>query len=1162
MRCASCGFENPPGAKFCNQCGEALARTCPGCGQTVRPEAKFCDQCGTSLTASSATAITPTEAVAPIHYTPQHLAERILAEQAALQARGAEAGERKIVTALFADTAGSTALIQNLDPEEVRSLIDPILALMMEAVHHYEGYVAKSLGDGILALFGAPIAHEDHPQRALYAALRMQETMRRYADRVRLEKEVPLQIRVGIHTGEVVVRSIRTEDLRTDYDPVGQSIHLASRMEGIAPPGSIVVSEATYRLVEGYFEFKALGAIPIKGVSEPLTVYEVVGNGPLRTRLQVAARRGLAPFVGRQRELEQISSALEQARAEHGQIVGVVGEPGVGKSRLFYEFKQHLQQDCLVLETFSVSHGKAFAYLPLIELLKAYLQISPQDDDRRRREKVTGKLLTLDRSLEDSLPYLFYLLGIAEADSPLQSMDSQLRRQRTFEAIKRLLMRESLDQPLVVIFEDLQWLDSETESFIEFFVDGVASARVLLLVNYRPEYQHEWGHRSYYTQLRLDPLGEAEAGELLGSLLGEDKTLAPLKQLVMAQTEGNPFFLEEVVQTLVEEQVLSGSAGHYRLEQAPTALHIPATVQGVLTARIDRLSVDEKELLQTLAVIGKEFPLSLVQQVVDRPENELRRLLSRLQTGEFLYERPAFPEVEFTFKHGLTQEVSYGSLLSGRRNALHERTARAIEVLFSGNLEDRCSELAHHYSCSGNIPKAVEYLKRAGEQAVYRCANVEAADHLGAALKLLKRLPDTPQRIRQELELQLILGLVWVALKGFAASDVVTIYNRALSLCRQIGTMPELFTTLDGLFGYYFVRGELEVAREMAERLLKLAEDSADPGLLLEAHSTVGVVLFAAGELEQAQTHLEQVSDQYDPKQHRSLAYLYALDPGVVCLSFSSLTLALMGDSTGALSRGDKALDLAQQLSHPASLAFALDFAAAQHQYHGEAFEVQTRADAAINLSTEQGLSYWLAYGRVLHGWALTGEDQSDIGIEQIRQGIMAYRATGAVLFLTHFLGLLADALIRASNISEALAVLSEALDLVEETGERYYEAELYRLKGECLIRQTEALETEALETEDQAVEADVQQEAEGCFQQALEIARRQSANLMMWRVMLSLAQLRIQQGSTIDARQLLSDVCSASTEGIESATIKSAKALLARLNNNGSSSDNVEPVP
>ncbi|MFC6673936.1 adenylate/guanylate cyclase domain-containing protein [Marinobacterium aestuariivivens] len=607
MRCARCSFDNPDDARFCAQCGQRLARSCPACGHEVGAVDRFCSHCGTAL--GEAQAATDTETpLAPIGYTPSHLSERILAEQAALVARGAGSGERKTISVLFADMAGSTALIHGLDPEEVRQLIDPVLALMMEAVHHYEGYVAKSLGDGILALFGAPIAHEDHAQRALYAALRMQDAMRRYADRLRLAQGIPLQIRIGIHTGEVVVRSIRTEDLRTDYDPVGQTIHIASRMEGIATPGTIVVSEATHRLTEGYIDYRALGVTPVKGLPEPMAAFEVLGLGPLRTRLQVAASRGLAPFVGRHDEMAQLQQAFGRASRGEGQIVGVVGEPGVGKSRLFYEFKLATEKSCLVLETFSVSHGKAFPYRPLIELLRNYLHLGPQDDERRRREIITGKILTLDRSLEAGLPYLFYLLGLDEPDSELARMDPTLRRQRTFEAIKRILERESLEQPLELIFEDLQWLDRETEAFLDYFSAGLASSAILLLVNYRPEYRHQWGQTSYYSQLHLDPLGQAEAAELLDALLGDDPSLTALRPRLLTQTEGNPFFIEEVVQTLAEEQVLEGEAGHYRLRQMPVGLQIPTSVQGVLSARIDRLPADGKQLLQTLAVIGKEFP--------------------------------------------------------------------------------------------------------------------------------------------------------------------------------------------------------------------------------------------------------------------------------------------------------------------------------------------------------------------------------------------------------------------------------------------------------------------------------------------------------------------------------------------------------------------------
>jgi class 3 adenylate cyclase len=654
MRCADCGFENPEGMKFCGQCAAPLKRRCPRCGFENPPGFKFCGECATSLRESSsvqrrASSVQSPQHLAPgtqspISYTPSHLAERILAEQAAVEARGVTDGERKTITALFADIKGSMALIEDLDPEEARALVDPALTLMMEAVHRYEGYVVQSTGDGIFAFFGAPLAHEDHPQRALYAALRMQEDMKRYAEQLRREHGRHLEIRIGVNTGEVVLRSIRKDDLRTDYTPISHSTSLAARLESLAPGGSVVVSEQTYKLTEGYFEFKTLGAAKVKGVSEPVHLYEVLGAGPLRTRLQVAARRGLVRFVGRRRELEHLQQALEHTKAGQGQLVAVMGEPGVGKSRLFHEFTLLSHRGCLVLETFSVSHGKAYAYLPLIDLLKTYVNLAPQDDERGRREKITGKVLTLDRSLEDTLPYLFTLLGSADPASSLQQMDSQIRKRRTLEAIKRLLIRASLNQPLILIFEDLHWLDTETLAFLALLSESLATTRLLLLVNYRPEYHHEWSNKTYYTQLRLDPLGQEDAQELLTALLGDGEALQPLKQLILEKTEGNPFFIEEIVQEMVEREVLlRDPSRRMSLRPAPMVrsisdLHIPPTIQGILAARIDRLPTEEKTLLQTLAVIGKEFSFSLLKQVVEQSDDTLQSLLTHLQTAEFIYE--------------------------------------------------------------------------------------------------------------------------------------------------------------------------------------------------------------------------------------------------------------------------------------------------------------------------------------------------------------------------------------------------------------------------------------------------------------------------------------------------------------------------------------------
>ncbi len=1077
MHCGNCGFDNPEGTKFCEECGAKLVRACPSCGYEVRPTAKFCGECGTPLTrqssvqslASSVQQHSETQPQTldprrrtldsanpqpPVTYTPRHLADRILAEREAMVARGVPAGERKSITALFADIKGSTELIQDLDPEEAREILDPVLQLMMDAVHRYEGYVAQALGDGIFAFFGAPIAHEDHPQRALYAALLVQEENRKHAERLRREKGLNIQIRVGVHTGEVVLRSIRKDDLRTDYVPVGHSTHLASRMESLATPGSIIVSTFTQKLTEGYFDFKPLGPTQIKGFTEPIHIFEVAGIGLLRTKLQVAARRGLVRFVGRQSEMEQLQRALASARAGHGQVAGVMGEPGVGKSRLFHEFKLLAQSGCLVLEAFSVSHGKAYPYLPLIDLLKNYFQLGPHDDERIRREKVTGRVLTLDRGLEDILPYLFFLLGLAESTSPLQQMDAQIRRRRILEAIKRLLLRESRNQPLILIFEDLHWLDAETQAFLTLLSDSIPTARMLLLVNYRPEYRHEWGNKGYYTQLRLDPLGKAQAEELLTALLGDTNALLPLKQFILEKTEGNPFFIEEIVQALREQGLLD--VGTQRVVPRLTDLRLPTTVQGVLAARMDRLPPDEKALLQTLAVLGREFSASLLNKVVEQPETEVYQQLSHLQAAEFLYEQPAFPEVEYTFKHALTQEVAYSSLLQERRKVLHERAARAIEEVYRYKLDDHYSELAHHYSRSGNTQKAVDYLQLAGQQAVQRSAHEEAITHLTTALELLKTLPDMPERTRQELFLQVAIGPVLIVTKGYAASEVARVYLRAQELCQQVGETPQLFPVLWGLWYFYFSQAKYQAAKELGEQCLTLAHKVQDHVLLMEAHFVLGSSLLPIGEFSSAREHYERGISLYDPQQHNSLALLYGQDPKVTSLSPMAWALWELGYPDQSVKSLNTALTLAQNLSHPFSLTFAFGFAAWIHQYRREEPLAQERAETAIALSTEQGFPVWLAWGTITRGWALALQGQGKEGIEQIHQGMDALRTIGAELQGSYFLALLAEAYGHVGQTEEGLSALAEALAMVDKTEERFWEAELYRLKGELLLQLAE----------------------------------------------------------------------------------------------------------
>ena len=701
MHCLRCRHENPSGVKFCGECGARLEGLCPSCKAANPPTSKFCGQCGATLGQTAASNVISLQA-----YTPKHLAEKILTSKSALE------GERKHVTILFADIKGSMELLADRDPEEARKLLDPVLEHMIDAVHRYEGTVNQVMGDGIMALFGAPLAHEDHAVRACYAALKMQESVKRYAEGVRRSEGIPIQIRVGLNSGEVVVRSIGS-DLKMDYTAVGQTTHLAARMEQMATPGSILMSANILRLAEGYVQVKPVGPVNVKGMSESVDVYEVTGAGSARTRLQAAAGRGLTRFIGRDVETEQLRKALEQARKGHGQVVAVMGEPGVGKSRLFYEFmNSHRTEGCLIIESGSVSYGKATPYLPVIDLLKAYFKIHDRDTQRDAREKVTGKLLTLDKTLEPAMPALLSLLDVAAENQQWKNLDPLQRRHRTLEAVKRLLLRESQVQPLLVVFEDLHWIDSETQSFLDSLVDSLPTAPLLLLVNYRPEYQHSWGSKTYYSQLRIDPLPPESAEELLQAILGDDASLQPLKQLLIERTEGNPFFLEESVRTLVETKVLLGERGKYRLTGPLAITPVPATVQAVLAARIDRLSSEEKRLLQSAAVIGKDVPFVLLQAIAELSEEELRRDLGHLQAAEFVYETRLFPDLEYTFKHALTHEVAYGSILQERRRTLHARIVEAIEQLYQDRLIEQVELLAHHafqgelWAQGGDLPTA------------------------------------------------------------------------------------------------------------------------------------------------------------------------------------------------------------------------------------------------------------------------------------------------------------------------------------------------------------------------------------------------------------------------------------------------------------------------
>jgi class 3 adenylate cyclase/tetratricopeptide (TPR) repeat protein len=903
MKCTRCQAENSAGVRFCEDCGARLEAGCPRCGTPVTPGKKFCRSCGAALTTEPAGRF-----ASPESYTPKHLAEKILTSKAALE------GERKQVTVLFADLKGSMELLADRDPEGARKVLDPVLELMMEAVHRYEGTVNQVMGDGIMALFGAPLALEDHAVRACYAALRMQQAVKQYAEEVRRSEGVAIQIRVGLNAGEVVVRSIGS-DLRMDYTAVGQTTHLAARMEQLATPGSILMTADGLRLAEGYIEVRPLGPVSVKGLGGPVDVYEVTGAGPVRTRLQASAARGFTRFVGRDAEIEQLRQSQEQARTGRGQVVAVVGEPGVGKSRLFHEFvRSHRTQGWLVLESTSASYGKATTYLPTIELLRAYCRIEARDDPRTVKTKVTGTLLALDRTLEDAIAPVLALLDVLPADDPFLALDPTHRRQRTLGAIKRMLLRESQAQPLLLVFEDLHWIDDETQAVLDALIEGLPSARVLLCVNYRPEYRHGWGGKTYYRQLRVDPLPPESADELLRALAGEDRGLDQLKQMLVDRTEGNPFFLEESVRTLVETGVLVGERGQYRVARATDAIQLSASVQAILAARIDRLASEDKRLLQTAAAIGTDVSAALLQAISEGSDEQLRAGLARLQSAEFLYEASLFPELVYTFKHALTHEVAYGSLLADRRRDLHARIVRAIEELGTARLEEEVERLAHHAFRGEVWDKAVAYLHQAGRKAASRSAHREATAAFEQALVALQHLPETRETIERGVDLRLELDFgLFLRIESRRSLEIL---RQAESAAQSLGDQRRLGSIGSRIGDRLRAIGEYDAAIERLQHALHIANELGSVDLRARTKFHLGIVSYNLGAYRQAIAVLaENVrSLQGDLVRER---FGGPSAPALISRAWLGRSLAELGDFVEAIRIGEEALTIAESIESP-----------------------------------------------------------------------------------------------------------------------------------------------------------------------------------------------------------------------------------------------------
>jgi class 3 adenylate cyclase/tetratricopeptide (TPR) repeat protein len=1038
MQCQACRHENPAQAKFCLECGARLVVSCSHCRTELPPSAKFCLECGERVAPAGAALVSPP--ASPEAYTPKHLAERILTAKAALE------GERKQVTVLFADLKGSMELLADRDPEDARKILDPVLAHMMDAVHRYEGTVNQVMGDGIMALFGAPIAHEDHAVRACYAALRMQESVNRYAEEARRAHGVTVQIRVGINSGEVVVRAIGS-DLKMDYTAVGETTHLAARMEQLARPSTVLIAPATLDLVEGFVDVKSVGSVPVKGRREPVEVYELSGIGPARTRLQAAARRGLTRFVGRDAEVEVLRRALERAGAGHGQAVAIVGDAGVGKSRLTWEFTRSPRtHGWLVLKTGSLSYGRTTPYLPAIELLKLYAGIEEHDDQRAIRERVAGKLGTLDRTLEPLLTPLLALLDVPVDDAAWGALDPLQRRQRIMEAVKRLLLRESQVQPLLLLFGNLHWIDSESQALLDELIESLPTARILLVVSYRPEYQHAWGSKTYYTQLRIDPFPAEIAEELLTALLGQDESLETLKRVLIDRTDGSPFFLEETVQALVETKVLVGDRGAYRMTKAPEAWQIPATIQAILAARIDRLPPEDKSLLQAASVIGKDVPFTLLQAIAAVPEERLRRGLTNLQAAEFLYETSTFPDLEYTFKHALTHEVAHASVLHDRRRALHARIVAALETLYPDRLTEQVERLAHHAFRSEMWENAGTYLRQAGAKALAHSAYREAVTFFEQALTALHPLPDTRQKIERAIDLRLDLRQAL-----FPLNELATVWRyleEAEGLARTLDDSRRLGWVSAYMSGHHLhTGGHVRDVRTFAQTVEAIAERLGDATLQIAAQYYLAHASHLAGDYRRSEDVCRRLMRSLHDQPTRERFGL-AMSPAVMSRGHLARVLAERGVFDEGDAHGQEAIRIAEALDHPFSVLWGCVYLAYLKSVRGELSQAVHLLERAVAQGREWNITSQMPIAMASLGHVYAWSGRIDEGVASLQQAVTALERTGIGAYHSLSVTQLGEAYLLADQVENARACADRALMLARGRGERVYETWILRLLG------------------------------------------------------------------------------------------------------------------
>jgi class 3 adenylate cyclase/tetratricopeptide (TPR) repeat protein len=1036
MKCPKCHAENRQDAQFCKQCGAKLEISCPACRRTNQADSKFCDGCGQALIAVQPPP--PLDLSQPHSYTPKFLVEKILTSRTSVE------GERKLVTVLFADVANFTSLSEKLDPEEIHEIMDGCFKILMDEIHKHEGTINQFTGDGVMALFGAPLAHEDHAQRACYAALAIQKALSRYGQKLREDLSLDFQMRLGLNSGPVVVGAIG-DDLRMDYTAIGDTINLASRMESSAQPGTILVSSHTHKLTKDFFVFTSLGQFPMKGKEEPQGAYVLLSPSEVKTRIEASAVSGLTRFVGRTKEMATLTEALDKARSGQGQVVGIVGEAGVGKSRIILELKR-LFPDCPFLEGRCLHYASSMAYLPLLDILRSYFGIKEGERPFLINKKMKEKILQLDEKLSAVLPPFQELLSLSVDDATYLALEPKAKREKIFEALRDLFIRESQRGPLVLVIEDLHWIDKTSEGFLDYLIGWLPNAQILLILLYRPEYTHRWASKSYYTTLRVDQLSLSISAELVQSILSEGELVPELRELILTKAAGNPLFMEELTHSLLENGSIHKKDDHYILTRKD--IDVPDTIQGIIAARIDRLDESLKGIMHVASVIGREFAFRILQSITDMKE-ELKSHLLNLQGLEFIYEKRLFPELEYIFKHALTQEVAYSSLLLKRRQEIHGKIGHAIEEIYPDRLEEFYEMLSYHHSRSDHRGKAYHYLKLSGDKAVRSCANQEALRYYSHAMAILKERPETAQNKRELLDIILLMAIpmTYLAYPG----DPVAFFQEGERLSKELKDTKSLTTLYNFIAVFHSITGDPALGRKYQEDAFREAAKIEDIEVMAKVAPSLCISYLLRGDHRKIAHIASTVVTLLEKTQREHEFFGLPVNPYVAVQVIHGASMGALGRFAAAERSTEEALAFARKINHlfsigQAELHYSLIFI-----LKGDGKNVVTHSQSAIEYLEKSHANNLLplAWGYLGYGYCFVGK--LDTALELTEKGLKMQMDSGLPMQLQFYHAALSYVHFDLGNLSEARRHAEEGLNLIQRNRPRLNEARLWIQLGRTI---------------------------------------------------------------------------------------------------------------